>query len=310
MVSSTGGAAVSAGATALEPSERKRALPIPPFDGARAYVSAVARRSGSSFLLPMLVLPRPKREAMLALYAFCRETDDIADEVPDQAEALALLDAWRDEIAALYRGEPRHPVTLALAEPVERFGLAQRHFLGILEGFDMDRRGRMVRPTMAELERYCHCVASCVGLLSVSIFGYRSPRVLEFAEHLGHAFQLTNILRDVHEDAERGRIYLPIELLEREGVQHLPPHELFKTEGARRVCRELGRMARERFRLAAEMLPADERRAMRPALLMRGIYEPYLDRIEARDFRLDLPRVRFGASRKLGLLLRAFAAAC
>ncbi|MGD9535913.1 MAG: presqualene diphosphate synthase HpnD [Alphaproteobacteria bacterium] len=307
MVSGSGGAAMPADAAALVAGGQPHSLPIPAFDDAKAYVSAVARRSGSSFLLPMLFLPRPKREAMLALYAFCRETDDVADEVPDEAEALALLDAWRDEIAALYRGEPRHPVTIALAEPVERFGLAQRHFLGILEGFDMDRRGRMVRPTMAELERYCHCVASCVGLLSVSIFGYRSPRVLDFAEHLGQAFQLTNILRDVHEDAERGRIYLPIELLEREGVQHLPPHELLKTEGARRVCVELGRLARQRFRLASEALPPDERRAMRPALLMRGVYEPYLDRIEARQFRLDLPRVRFGAFRKLTLLLRALA---
>jgi phytoene synthase len=280
-------------------------LPVPQFDDPKDYVARVARRSGSSFLLPMLLLPRAKREAMLALYAFCRETDDVADEVPDLAQALGLLDAWREEIAALYRGEPRHPVTLALVEPVERFGLAQRHFLGILDGFNMDRGGAMVRPTMAELERYCHCVASCVGLLSVEIFGYRSPRIPEFAEPLGQAFQLTNILRDVREDAERGRIYLPIELLKREGIDHLPPAELLKSEGARRICVELGALARKRFALADAALPPEERRAMRSALLMRGVYEAYLDRIEARGFRLDLPRVRFGAGRKLMLVLKA-----
>lgn len=305
MVSVSTGAAVSTGETALGTGEGARRLPIPPFDDAKTYVATVARRSGSSFLLPMLLLPRPKREAMLALYAFCRETDDVADEIPDQAEALALLDAWREEIAALYRGEPRHPVTIALVEPVERFGLAQKHFLGILEGFDMDRRGLMVRPTMAELERYCYCVAGCVGLLSVSIFGYRSPRIPEFAEHLGHAFQLTNILRDVREDAERGRIYLPIELLTREGIEAQWPSELLHSEGARRICAELGQIARRRFRQAAEALPDDERRNMRAALLMRGIYEAYLDRLAARGFRPDLPRVKFGPFRKLLLVLGA-----
>ncbi len=306
MVGASGGAAVSVGEAVLARSESTRRLPIPPFDDAKAYVAKVARRSGSSFLLPMLLLPKPKREAMLALYAFCRETDDVADEIPDKAEALALLDAWREEISALYRGEPRHPVTIALAEPVERFGLAQKYFLGILEGFDMDRRGGMVRPTMAELERYCYCVAGCVGLLSVAIFGYRSPRIPEFAEHLGHAFQLTNILRDVHEDAALGRIYLPIELLTRERIETLPPDELLRADGAQRICAELGRIARRRFRQAAEALPDDERRNMRAALLMGGIYEPYLDRIEARGFRPDLPRVKFGPLRKLALVLRAF----
>ena len=295
-------------AAALAAQVIERGLPIPPYDDAKAYVARVARRSGSSFLLPMLLLPKPKREAMLALYAFCRETDDVADEIPDQAEALALLDAWRKEIAALYRGEPRHPVTIALAEPVERYGLAQAHFLGILEGFDMDRRGTMVRPTMAQLERYCYCVAGCVGLLSVLIFGYRSPRIPVFAEHLGHAFQLTNILRDVREDAELGRIYLPIESLVRERIETLAPNELLRSEGARRICAELGKMARKRFRQADDALPDDERRNMRAALLMRGIYEAYFERLEAQDFRPDLPRIRFGLMRKLALVLRAFLA--
>ena len=157
----------------------------------------------------MMLLPREKREAMLALYAFCRETDDVADEIEDPAESRALIDAWRGEVRALYQGAPRHPVTRALAVPVERFGLAEKHFMEILEGFEMDGGGAMLRPTLAELERYCHCVAGCVGLLSVEIFEYRARTIPTFARHLGQAFQLTNILRDVAEDAKRGRIYLP-----------------------------------------------------------------------------------------------------
>ena len=128
-----------------------------------------------------------------------------------------MIDAWRGEIRALYQGTPSHPVTKALAVPVERFGLAEKHFMEILEGFEMDGGGAMLRPTLTQLERYCHCVAGCVGLLSVEIFEYRARSIPTFARHLGQAFQLTNILRDVAEDAKRGRIYLPQELLEKQG---------------------------------------------------------------------------------------------
>ena len=281
---------------------RAVSLPIPDADDPKRYVAAVARASGSSFFLPMVLLPREKREAMLALYAFCRETDDVADEIEDRALSRALLDAWRDEIRALYGGAPRHPVTRALAAPVARFGLAERHFLEILDGFEMDGGGAMLRPSLAELERYCHCVAGCVGLLSVEIFEYRAESIPAFARHLGQAFQLTNILRDVAEDATRGRIYLPKELLERQGLANIAPEAITDTPGVDKVCSALGAMARRHFDAASEALPRSERRAMRPALLMRGIYEAYLDRIEDAGFPVAGPRIKFGALEKLRLV--------
>lgn len=290
------------GATAADRTTR---LPIPAAANPKAYVAAITRASGSSFFLPMLLLPRPKREAMLALYAFCRETDDVADEIEDPEESRALIEAWRDEIHALYRGSPRHPVTRALVEPVRRFDLPEKHFLSILDGFDMDRGGAMLRPTMAELEQYCYCVACCVGLLSVEIFEYEAPSIPTFAVNLGHAFQLTNILRDIAEDAERGRIYLPRELLERHGLAHIEPEEILTRPGVDKVCAEIGAMARSRFHRASEALPRSEWRAMRPALLMRAVYETYLDQIEADGFRVDRPPIKFSGLRKVSLVFGA-----
>ena len=275
-------------------------------DDPKRYVAKVVRASGSSFARPMLVLPRAKRESMLALYAFCRETDDVVDEIEDPEEALRQLDAWRAELDALYRGVPSHPVTRALAGPVAALDLPKRYFTEILNGFDMDRSGAMCRPDMETLERYCFCVASCVGLISVEIFGYQDRRIPEFAEQLGHAFQLTNILRDIEEDTRRGRIYLPIELLQRHGLAELPPEELLAAAALPEVCAELGALARRRFAAAATALAPSEIRSMRPALLMRAIYETYLDRMEASGWRLSGDEVRLGRASKLWLLLRAF----
>lgn len=281
-------------------------LEVPAAEDPKRYVSEVVRASGSSFSRPIMFLPKAKREAMRALYAFCRETDDVVDEIEDPGEALARLDAWREELDALYKGRPTHPVTRALAEPVETFGLPQQYFLEILEGFEMDRAGVMFRPDMRTLECYCHRVASCVGLISVKIFGYRDPRIREFAEHLGQAFQLTNILRDIDEDAARGRIYLPIEILERHGLAELPPDALAKDGKLPEACAEIGALARRRFASAAGALPASEMRSMRPALMMRAIYEAYLERMAASEWRLTDSRVRLGRATKIWLLLRSF----
>jgi len=239
--------------------------------------------------------------------SFCRETDDIADEIADPVESLALLAEWGKEIHALYHGTPSHPVSLALVEPIQRFGLKEKYFLEILEGFEMDGGGAMLRPSLEQLERYCYCVACCVGLLSVEIFGYRAPVIPEFALHLGHAFQLTNILRDVAEDAERGRIYLPGELLAREGLADIAPDEIVKNPATVKVCAELGEMARARFQKASDALPSNERRHMRPALLMRGVYENYLREIERQHFRVDGPPIKFSKGRKIRLVLTALA---
>ena len=274
-------------------------------DDPQRYAADVVRASGSSFARPIMFLPRHKRQAMIALYAFCRETDDIVDEIPDPEEARERLAAWRAELDALFDGHPRHPVTRALAAPVAEFHLPKRHFVEILEGFEMDRSGRMVRPDMTTLERYCYCVASCVGLISIEIFGYKDPRVRDFAYQLGQAFQLTNILRDVEEDAARGRIYLPREILERHGLDKTPARDLLGAPAMWAVCRDIGALAREHFAAARAALPAAEVRNMRPALLMRAIYERYLDRMEASDWRLNGSRVRLGRATKAWVLLRA-----
>lgn len=274
----------------------------------KRYVSEVVRASGSSFARPMMFLPRNKREAMIALYAFCRETDDIVDEIEDPGEALARLTAWRTELDALYEGRPTHPVTCALTGPVREFRLPKKYFLDILEGFEMDRSGAMARPDMKTLERYCYCVASCVGLISVEIFGYRDPRIRDFAYHLGQAFQLTNILRDIAEDAARGRIYLPREALERQGLAQVPARELIFQPQLPPVCAEVGALAQRHFEQASACLPASEIRNMRPALLMRAVYERYLSRMEASGWRLGGDRVRLGRATKTWVLLRALVA--
>ncbi len=279
-------------------------LQVPNVSDPKRYVAGVTKASGSSFFLPMLLLPRARREAMLALYAFCRETDDVADEIEDSERSGALLKAWAQEIESLYAGKARHPVCKALAEPIGEYGLEKQHFLHILEGFDMDRSGVMVRPTLEQLERYCYCVASCVGLLSVNIFGYRCSTIPNFALHLGHAFQLTNILRDVAEDADRGRIYLPKELLQKYDLEDVSPEKVARAPGVELVCAEIGAMARNHFTKASNALPANERGNMRPALLMQCIYQAYLNRIERGGFRVDKPYKRLGKYTKIALILK------
>ena len=187
-------------------------------DAARAHVQAVVAASGSSFYWSMRLLPRAKRDAMYAIYAFCREVDDIADGAASPAAKLAELDGWRVEIAALFAGRPSRPTTRALALPVSRFALPRAEFDAMIDGMEMDAGERMRAPSLAELERYCRCVAGAVGLLSVHVFGTRGPQLEQGALALGEALQLTNILRDLAEDAGRGRLYLPRELLDRHGI--------------------------------------------------------------------------------------------
>ena len=185
---------------------------------ARAHARAVAFRSGSSFLLGMRVLPARRRAAMYAIYAFCREVDDIADEAGAVDEKLAALDAWRAEIEQLYHGQPSRPTTRALLDAVEAFALPKDAFLAVIDGMEMDAREAMVAPDRDAFALYCRRVAGAVGMLSIRAFGAREPEAKEIAVTLGEALQITNILRDVHEDADRDRLYLPQELLESRGI--------------------------------------------------------------------------------------------
>ncbi|MCL5775538.1 squalene/phytoene synthase family protein [Limibaculum sp. FT325] len=249
-----------------------------------AEVARITRAAGSSFGPGMAILPRARREGMWALYAFSRVIDDIADEDWPLADKHRLLDAWRGEIAALYAGRPVSAIGRALAAPVARYDLPQAEFLALIEGMQMDADGPIVAPPMATLRLYTRRVAGAVGMLSMRIFGAWRGEVSErFAAALGDALQLTNILRDVEEDAALGRLYLPREMLEQHGMPTTPEgvvnHPALPALGS-----ELGALARAEFDTARGLVAAHDRLRLAPALMMMGVYEAYLNRMAARGF--------------------------
>lgn len=252
---------------------------------ARRHAEATVKRSGTSFAAGMAILPKKRREAMHAVYAFCREVDDIADDDgATRSERMRRLAEWREEIDRLFEGRPQFPAGLALLEPVRSFDLAKREFLMMIEGMEMDADGPIVAPTMAKLLAYTRRVAGSVGLLSMPCFG--APKIAaadDFALALGDALQLTNILRDVAEDAAIGRLYLPAELLEKHGVPK-DPARVIGADGLPQVAAKLGALAREKFARARAALKSLDWRTVRPALLMMGVYEAYLARMEARGW--------------------------
>lgn len=259
---------------------------VPDLETALAHVRQVVAASGTSFSLGMKMLDRPRRDAMFAVYAFCREVDDIADDEPcGTDDRLARLADWRDEIDRLYAGRPTGLTTRALAGPVRDYGLPRSEFLAMIDGMEMDAREAMRAPPLDDLRHYCRCVAGAVGLLSIRIFGARGAEAEAFAVALGEALQLTNILRDLAEDAERGRLYLPREMLAAQGLNEAAPAAVLADPALDPVCRELAGLARDRFAEADRLLARSDRRALRPALLMMGIYERILDRLLARGWR-------------------------
>ena len=261
---------------------------------ARAHARQAVKQSGTSFGAGMAILPRPRREAMHAVYAFCRDVDDIADDDGlSQEERLDRLAAWRDEIARVYAGAPKTPFGLALVGPVQRYNLPESEFIMMIEGMEMDARGPVVAPTFEDLYAYTRRVAGAVGLLSMPCFGAPAGAVSDrFALALGDALQLTNILRDVGEDAEIGRLYLPRDLLEEHGAPIEPSAVM--APGARpalsRVAAALGRVAEDKFAEARMALRELDWRTVRPALLMMGAYEAYLRKLKARGWdKIGLP---------------------
>jgi phytoene synthase len=220
---------------------------------------------------------------MYAIYAFCREVDDIADDAP-RPERLPALDGWRREIDALYAGRPSHLIARALAEPVARYGLRHDDFFAIIDGMEMDAREDIRAPSLHTLDIYCDRVASAVGRLSVRAFGAEGVRADDVAHSLGRALQLTNILRDLAEDAERGRLYLPRELLAERGITSTVPSEVLAHDKLGRVCRTLAERAEKHF-YEADLAMADcPRGAMRPARVMGAVYHGVLRRLVARGW--------------------------
>lgn len=244
------------------------------------YCQEKAAASGSSFYYSFLFLPKPRREAIIALYAFCREVDDIADECTDFQVARTKLNWWRAEIDNLYQGQPQHPVTKALAPAVAAYDLSAEHFHEIIDGMEMDLEYNRYQD-FKQLQLYCYRVASVVGLLSASIFGYRNRDTLKYAHDLGMAFQLTNIIRDVGEDARRNRIYLPLDELARFGVLEDDILHSRESEQVRQLLEFQIERAESFYDRALNALPAEDRKQQRTGLIMTAIYRTLLREIKA-----------------------------
>lgn len=271
---------------------------------ALAHVRGVVDRSGTSFLYGMRILPQERRDAMYAVYAFCREIDDIADDEGDTAGKLGRLDDWRVEIDRLYEGRPTYPTARALARPVERYRLPKDEFLELIAGMEMDAREAMRGPSQEDLTLYCRRVAGAVGLLSIRVFGAAGPAARQFALALGEALQLTNILRDLGEDAERGRLYLPAELLDKYAIAAREPNAVLAHRGISGVCSDLALQASRRFAAADRVLVDCDRRRLRPALLMMGVYDRLLARLERRGWDDPARPLRLSKPEKIWAALR------
>lgn len=262
------------------------------------YCQQKAAASGSSFYYSFLFLPSGRRRAITALYAFCREVDDVVDECSDPGVARTKLAWWRGEVANIHAGQPQHPVARALMDVTGAFDLPRERLLEIIDGMEMDL-DHSSYPDFAALRLYCHRVASVVGLLSAGIFGYRDPRTLEYAADLGMAFQLTNIIRDVGEDARRGRIYLPLDELAQHGVSVSDIAAARETDNFRALMEfQIGRTL-DFYRRAFAALPQADRRAQRPGLVMAAIYRALLDEIRADGCRVLTRRTSLTPTRKL-----------
>jgi 15-cis-phytoene synthase len=269
------------------------------------YCEQKAAASGSSFYYAFRFLPPPRRLAITALYAFCREVDDVVDEIHDTNVAKTKLQYWRNEVRAMRTGVVSHPVAKALLVHAKAFELEEQDFLTIIDGMQMDLE-RTRYTTWAELTEYCHRVAGVVGLMSAKIFGYTDQKTKDYAHSLGLAFQLTNIIRDVGEDARRGRIYIPLEDL---AAYRVNPSELLRAnpgEGFRSLMAMQTARARDLYAQAFEELPAADKKAQRPGLIMAAIYERILNEIEAKKYPVLHERVSISPLTKLFLALKVW----
>jgi phytoene synthase len=272
------------------------------------YCQQKATSSGSSFYYSFLFLPPERRRAITALYAFCREVDDVVDEGIDPQLAATKLAWWRAEVGNLFAGKPQHPVTRALEPHRDKYGISAARLNEIIDGMEMDLRQTRYLD-WAGLESYCYRVASVVGLLAAGIFGYRDERTLDYAKHLGIAFQLTNIIRDVGEDARKNRVYLPVEDLQRFGVPASDILQAKETPAFRSLMEFQAERARRYYESAMSALPAQDRRAQRPGLIMAAIYRTLLEEIQRGGFHVLTQRTSLTPLRKFWIAWRTWIAA-
>jgi squalene synthase HpnD len=270
---------------------------------AESGTANAGRASGSSFYTAMRILPKPQREAMFAIYAFCRQVDDIADSPGPREERRAALAAWRSDIDALYRGYPS-VATADLARPVRDFGLEKDDFLSVIDGMEMDVLADIRAPSWSELDLYCDRVASAVGRLSVRIFGLDGKPGRDLAHHLGRALQLTNILRDLDEDAGVGRLYVPREALLQAGIETAEPAAALASPALDRACGAIVAVARQHFDRAHAIMAAAPRRAVRAPRIMCEVYRLILEGMAERGFAPPRPPIRLGRARLAFILMR------
>jgi phytoene synthase len=284
---------------------------------ARNLSRTLTKASRSNFYYAFLFLPRAQREALYSVYAFCRVSDDLVDEIPDGAgtaagelgpppgaprETMERLKGWRAELEACFRGEASHPVLQRLGETIQTFRIPRHYFEELLNGVEMDL-AKTRYASFAELQQYCYRVAGVVGLMCIEIFGYRRPETRTYAEHLGTAFQLTNILRDLAPDLQRGRLYLPQEDLTRFGVSEADIAGGRRTPALRALMAFEVERARHFYEAARAALPAEERRGMLAPEIMAAIYARLLHRIEASGYDVFTRRIRLSDAERLRLAL-------
>ncbi len=270
------------------------------------YCQQKAAGSGSSFYYSFLFLPPERRRAITAVYAYCREVDDVVDEVSDATAAEATLAWWRTEIAQLFEGHPTHPVSRALQPFIGgAFGITEARLIAVLEGMQIDLRQNRFLDYPA-LQRYAHLVAGVVGEMSASIFGYRDPQTLQYATRLGLALQLINIIRDIGDDARRGRIYLPLDEMQRFDVKASDVLAARYVDGFVPLMRFQAARARATYQEALVLLPADDRKAQRPGLMMGAIYSALLTEIERDNFQVLHQRIALTPLRKMWIAWRTW----
>ncbi len=269
------------------------------------YCKDKAASSGSSFYYSFLFLPPERRRAITALYAFCREVDDVVDEIEDQQLARTKLAWWRNEVANLFAGKPQHPVTRALEPALQPFGITGVRLNEIIDGMQMDLEQSRYLDFIG-LEKYCYHVAGVVGLLAAGIFGYRNAATLEYAKNLGLAFQLTNIIRDVGDDARRNRIYLPMDELKRFEVPASDILNARYSDNFTRLMHFQSARAESYYARALAALPDEDRRNQRAGLIMAAIYRTVLEEVAADGFKVLTQRTSLTPMRKLSIAVRTW----
>jgi squalene synthase HpnD len=258
----------------------------------------------SSFYLAMRILPPEQREAMYAVYAFCRAVDDIADDGGPSAARLAMLDQWRGDIARLYGGGGSTDLTWELVGPLARYRFRQQDFLDVIDGMEMDVRREMRGPSWETFDLYCDRVASAVGRLSVKIFGVDEDAGILLSHHLGRALQMTNVLRDLDEDAELGRLYLPAEALANAGIEKKDIGTVLEHPGLAEACMAVADRAKRHFTEASAVMARCHKETVRSPRIMASVYRSLLDKLIARGWKAPREKVRISKLQFVGAVVR------